>query len=287
MAAEVQDSPYMSDKKDRCMRHNQPCRRLTGFTLIELLVVISIIALLVGILLPALGAARQTARNLVCLSNVRQMGLGFGMYQNDSDDQFILYRYGGKNGSTSTYLASDGFYWPAVLTNDYLTNQKAIDCPVYEPELIASNGYGSLFQQANARSINYRHFVWRNLDYGYNFRHLGSSIAYPEVGNNDVPARAGEVRAASQTIMLADNWIEGNKGTYLESGFYVMYDSFQSGGANGVIPNSIHSKGVNVTWADGHGSSISVRDPLNPWDEFTSTVLSENDNIKSNWWDRN
>lgn len=257
-----------------------------GFTLIELLVVVSIIALLVGILLPALGAARRTARNMVCLSNVRQMGVGFGLYQNDNDDHYMLYRYLGVRPSGSTYLAVDGFYWPAILTNDYLENQTAIDCPVYEPEIgQQTGGYGTLFQQANARGVNYRHFVWRNLDYGYNYRHLGSSIAYPGI-DNDSPARASEVLSPSETIMLADNWIEGNKGTYLESGWYLLLDSFAQGSADGVIPNSIHNGAVNITWADGHGSSVAVSDPLNPWAELTSTRLSENNNIESNWWDR-
>ena len=64
-----------------------------AFTLIELLVVISIIALLVGILLPALGAARKSAQTAVCLSNMRQIGVAEVSYLNDYN--FTFYEYTG------------------------------------------------------------------------------------------------------------------------------------------------------------------------------------------------
>jgi prepilin-type N-terminal cleavage/methylation domain-containing protein/prepilin-type processing-associated H-X9-DG protein len=90
--------------------------RTHAFTLIELLVVISIIALLIGILLPALGAARNSARNMQCLSNMRQIGIGFHVYANDHK-QYLPPSYDNSSFSPNTsdwttqissYISNDG-----------------------------------------------------------------------------------------------------------------------------------------------------------------------------------
>src|SRR3989339_632243 len=67
------------------LKHTRIRKSLCGFTLVELLVVISVIAILLSILMPALGKARNMARKLSCSSNLRQINLAFDIYLMSND----------------------------------------------------------------------------------------------------------------------------------------------------------------------------------------------------------
>lgn len=80
-----------------------------GFTLIELLVVIAIIAVLMGILMPALKRAREQGRRMVCLSNLRQLQLGWAMYADENEEKIVNGEaYGGGDGTAP--VPTSGFH---------------------------------------------------------------------------------------------------------------------------------------------------------------------------------
>lgn len=107
--------------------------RSRGFTLIELLVVIAIIAILAAILFPVFSAARESARQTACSSNLRQIGMAFGMYVQDYDERLpdrrdlkVALGYHPWN----TWPASDPRGgWAGVVLNPYVKNDGIWSCP--------------------------------------------------------------------------------------------------------------------------------------------------------------
>ncbi|MBC8136245.1 MAG: prepilin-type N-terminal cleavage/methylation domain-containing protein [Fibrella sp.] len=115
--------------------------RRAGFTLVELLVVIAVIALLTAVLLPVFAQAREKARQTACLSNLRQIGMGWTLYANDYDGGFcpvtytvmdpvptIYYWCTAYRSGTARSLVSGMWDPTAGLLYPYLKSQPVQDC---------------------------------------------------------------------------------------------------------------------------------------------------------------
>jgi len=97
-----------SDHRPRAVR-GPAGRARSAFTLVELLVVVGIIAVLIGILLPSLSKARESARRTACLSNLRQVHQAFLMYANENKERVPLgYRKGFKQFDSMVYSTTSG-----------------------------------------------------------------------------------------------------------------------------------------------------------------------------------
>lgn len=104
-------------------------RRSPGFTLLELLVVIAVIALIAGILFPVFAQAREKARQTVCLSNTRQIGMAQSLYTQDNDDELVPWVIGPWTPDHPE-LARHQKVWTDLLES-YVKNRQVYFCPSF------------------------------------------------------------------------------------------------------------------------------------------------------------
>jgi prepilin-type N-terminal cleavage/methylation domain-containing protein len=245
-------------------------RHTAAFTLIELLVVISIIALLVGILLPALGAARESARGVVCQTHVKNLSTAFVAYATDHNGWWPGWAKIGSNDLENKAagawiptgsLVSTGVDDPALYANDitkgsiwqYTPDRGVFECPS-DPYAHDSSGV----------SYTISHHIYRNVRSAFAAQtSMEPAVEVNVVGPPRVIMRypqSDKFRTPSGLIFIVDEGgpaqdVPSGPKIGVNDGYFQDLWSDEPGGNRGVADRTkwYHADGAAFGFADGHG----------------------------------
>lgn len=214
-------------------------RKSTGFTLIELLVVIAIIAILAAILFPVFAQARAAARKSVCLSNMKQIGLGMMMYVQDYDEKYSPnrlpndYNPGAPGGATWRYTVTP-----------YTKNNKIFFCPDDTRNVNWSEAYLDAVYYNNGNTGNY------HLSYAYN----------GGVFNTGNGVKQAYIQAPATLLMIQETRME-----YPDLGYWCTpWDLSGVFHLTGAGAWSSHGGMLNWCFADGHAKAMKLAATATP-----------------------
>jgi prepilin-type N-terminal cleavage/methylation domain-containing protein/prepilin-type processing-associated H-X9-DG protein len=241
----------MSPKSNRI----RPAR---AFTLIELLVVIAIIAILAGMLLPALAKAKDKGQAAACLSNTKQIGLAIMMYTDDYRDVFPnqWWAVGPYKNSRGKNCGGEWLRTPAGMLTNYTGSTKIWVCPKKRRGLTYKSEPGQFDPS-----------ITGFLSYGFNYLGVfGGDAGNPRIFKQTSVQRPTDVVGVSE-VNGTDNPAEIGGGIGNEKADAAWLDGYW---ANGSFPNQTAPKGntnfrfqsqmrkhnqrVNVVYVDGHSS---------------------------------